>query len=230
MVREVQKDPNIDNALTFAYAKLNKIAELESFLSNTNSTDCQKVGDRCFKLKLYEAAKVLYTVVKNNSKIASCLVHLKQFNIAIEAAKKANTPKTWKELCMACVAAQEYKLANLAGMHIIIHPDELEDLIRHYESLGVTNEMINLLETGVGLERAHVGIFTELAILYAKYQPERLMDHCKTYMNKLNITKVLRACERFMLWNEAVYLYSHYNEFDNAINIMIEHSPHAFTN
>jgi hypothetical protein len=36
-------------------------------------------------------------------------------------------------------------------MQIIIHPDELEDLIRHYESLGVTNEMINLLETGVGL-------------------------------------------------------------------------------
>jgi len=61
--------------------------------------------------------------------------------------------------------------------------------------------MINLLETGVGLERAHVGIFTELAILYAKYQPDRLMDHCKTYMQKLNITKVLRACERFMLWS-----------------------------
>jgi clathrin heavy chain len=230
MIREVQKDPNIDNALTFALAKLNKISELESFLSNSNSTDCQKVGDRCFKLKLYEAAKVLYTIVKNNSKIASCLVHLKQFNVAIEAAKKANTPKTWKELCMACVAAQEYKLANMAGMHIIIHPDELEDLIRHYESLGVTNEMINLLETGVGLERAHVGIFTELAVLYAKYKPERLMDHCKTYMQKLNITKVLRACERFMLWSEAVYLYSHYNEFDNAINIMIEHSPYAFQN
>jgi len=230
MVREFHKDPNIDNALTFALAKLGKYAELESFLQNTNSADCQKVGDRCFKLKLYEAAKILYTVVKNNSKIASCLVHLKQFNVAIEAAKKANTPKTWKELCMACVAAQEYKLASLAGMHIIIHPDELEDLIRHYESLGVTNEMISLLETGVGLERAHVGIFTELAILYAKYQPERLMDHCKSYMQKLNVPKVLRACERFMLWNEAVYLYSHYNEYDNAINIMIEHSPYAFTN
>lgn len=31
-----------------------------------------------------------------------------------------------------------------------------------------------------------------------------------------------------MLWKEAVYLYSHYNEFDQAINIMIEHSPTAF--
>jgi clathrin heavy chain len=31
---------------------------------------------------------------------------LKEFSQAIEAAKKANTPKTWKEVCMACVAAQ----------------------------------------------------------------------------------------------------------------------------
>jgi clathrin heavy chain len=60
-------------------------------------------------------------------------------------------------------------------MNIIIHPDELEGLIKHYESLGVVQEMINLLETGVGLERAHVGIFTELAILYAKHKPEKLM-------------------------------------------------------
>ncbi len=40
-------------------------------------------------------------------------------------------------------------------------------------------------------------------------------------MNKLNTTKILRATQKFMLWKEAVYLYSHYNEFDQAINIMI---------
>lgn len=88
--------------------------------------------------------------------------------------------------------------------------------------------MISVLETGAGLERAHVGIFTELAILYAKYRPEKLMEHCKTYVSKLNTSKLLRACQKFMLWKEAVYLYSHYNEFDQAINIMIEHSPTAF--
>ena len=72
---------------------------------------------------------------------------------------------------MACVAAHEYKLANTAAMNIIVHADELESLIKHYESLGVTNEMISILEAGVSLERAHIGIFTELAILYAKYRP-----------------------------------------------------------
>ena len=129
---------------------------------------------------------------------------------------------------MACVQAQEYKLANNAAMHIIIHADELEGLIKHYESLGVTNEMISVLEAGIGLERAHIGIFTELAILYAKFRPEKLMEHCKNNLQKLNTTKLLRACQKFMLWKEAVYLYSHYNEFDQAVNIMIDHSPIAF--
>jgi clathrin heavy chain len=77
MVREATKDVNIDNALTFAYAKLGKLQELESFLSTTNSTDCQKVGDRCYNARLFESAKIFYTIAKNNSKIASCLIQLK---------------------------------------------------------------------------------------------------------------------------------------------------------
>jgi clathrin heavy chain len=44
----------------------------------------------------------------------------------------------------------------------------------------------------------------------------------------LNVSKLLRACERYLLWSEAVYLYSHYDEFDNSIQIMIEHSPIAW--
>lgn len=83
MVREATKDTNIDNALTFSYAKLDKLQELETFLSNTNSTDCQKVGDRCFNGKLYEAAKKFYIISKNNSKISSCLIQLKEYSAAI---------------------------------------------------------------------------------------------------------------------------------------------------
>lgn len=106
MVRDATKDVNIDNALTFSYAKLDKLTELETFLSGTNSTDCQKVGDRCFAARRFEAAKTFYQIVRNNSKITSCLIQLKEYSQAIDAAKKANTPKTWKEVCMACVAAQ----------------------------------------------------------------------------------------------------------------------------
>jgi len=39
--------------------------------------------------------------------------------------------------------------------------------------------MISLLETGMGLERAHVGIFTELGVLYAKHLPKKLLEHIR---------------------------------------------------
>lgn len=42
------------------------------------------------------------------------------------------------------------------------------------------------------------------------------------------MSKLLRVCERYLLWPETVYLYSHYDEFDNAITTIIEHSPSAF--
>lgn len=66
-------------------------------------------------------------------------------------------------------------------MNLIIHPDHLEEVILHYEEWGVPEEMISLLETGMGLERAHVGIFTELGVMYAKYAPEKLGEHIKGY-------------------------------------------------
>lgn len=129
---------------------------------------------------------------------------------------------------MACVEAGEFRLASIAGMNIIIHPDHLDELIRHYEEYSCPDEMISLLENGMTLERAHVGIYTELGILFAKYKPEKLMEHIRVNFQKLNVSKLLRTCERFLLWSEAVYLYSNYDEFDNAINIMIEHSPIAW--
>jgi len=76
-------------------------------------------------------------------------------------------------------------MAALCGQHIIIHPDHLEDLIKFYEMFGYSEELIGLLEQGMSLERTHNGIYTDLGIMYAKYQPKRLMDHIRTYSNKL---------------------------------------------
>ena len=42
-----------------------------------------------------------------------------------------------------------------------------------YERLGYFDEIMSLLEAGLSLERAHMGIFTELSILYSKYRPEK---------------------------------------------------------
>lgn len=228
MAREITKDQHIDNAYCYALAKLGKNADIDQFLQTPNSCDAQRVGDRCFGDKLYEAAKLLFVSVKNNAKIASCLVFLGEFGAAIEAAKKANTPRTWKDLCTACVSAKEYKLAATAGMHIIVHPDHLEELITYYEVNGVAEEMISLLETGIGLERVHVGIFTELGVLYAKYRPEKLTGHCRAHLQSMNIPKLLRVCEKYGLWAEAVFLHSSYNDADKAVFLMMEHSPTCF--
>lgn len=99
------------------------------------------------------------------------MVKLKQYAAAFEAAKKADIPKVWKEVCFACVRAKEFRTANLCGMKIIILPDHLEDLIKHYERFGFNDELISLLEQGMSLERSHQGIYTELGILYAKNYP-----------------------------------------------------------
>merc|ERR1719401_1706145 len=153
---------------------------------------------------------------------------LGEYTQAVEAARKANNPKTWKEVNIACVAAEQFRCAEIAGMHIIIHPDHLEELSSHYEKLGHFEELMHLLEAGLSSERSHVGMYTELAIMYAKYKPEKLMDFIKLNTAKLNIPKLIQACERHFHWEHVVFLYTHYDEFDQAANTMMAHSPTAF--
>lgn len=121
----------------------------------------------------------------------------------------------------------EFRLAAICGLHIIVHPDHLEELIAHYERTGHPTELMQLLEQGLGLEGAHSGVFTELGILYSKYMPEKLMEHLKIFHNRMNVPKMLRACEKALLWDETVYLYKEDGQPDNAVKTMIEH-PVAF--
>merc|ERR1719174_3570032 len=46
---------------------------------------------------------------------------------------------------------------------------------------------------------------------------------------KLNIPKLIQACERHGLWEQVVFLYMQYDEFDSAANAMMAHSPVAFS-
>merc|ERR1712217_436059 len=89
--------------------------------------------------------------------------------------------------------------------------------------------LISLLDSGLTNERSHIGMYTELEILYAKYKPEKLMDFIKMNTAKFNIPKIIHACERHYHWQEAVHLYTHYDEFDSAANTMMAHSPVAFS-
>jgi Region in Clathrin and VPS len=67
------------------------------------------VADRLFDEGLYEAAKIIFQHIPNYGRLASTLVKLHQFQAAVDAARKANSAKTWKEVRAA--AAQRARCA-----------------------------------------------------------------------------------------------------------------------
>lgn len=83
------------------------------------------------------------------------------------------------------------------------------------------------MESGLGLEQAHMGISTELGVLYARYRPEKLMEHIKLFATRLNIPKLIRACDEQQHWEKPTYLYIQYDEFDNDATTIMNHSPEA---
>ena len=101
-----------------------------------------------------------------------------------------STPCILSQVCFACVDNEEFRLAQMCGLHIVVHADELEDLINYYQDRGYFMELIGLLEAALGLERAHMGMFTELAILYSKYKPEKMREHLELFWSRVNIPKV----------------------------------------
>lgn len=47
---------------------------------------------------MYEAAKLLYSSVSNFARLASTLVHLGEYQAAVDSSRKANSTRTWKEV------------------------------------------------------------------------------------------------------------------------------------
>ena len=228
MARKKAREAAIETELVFAFAKTNRLADLEEFISSPNIASIQAVGDRCYDQRMYEAAKLLYNNISNFARLASTLVHLGEYQAAVDAARKGNSTRTWKEVCYSCVEHKEFRLAQICGLHIVVHADELEELIYRYQTAGHFEELIALLEAGLNLERAHMGMFTELAILYCKFKPEKLREHLEMFWSRVNIPKVLRAAEQAHLWSELVFLYEKYDEFDNAIVTMMKHPTVAW--
>ncbi len=134
----------------------------------------------------------------------------------------------WKDVNAACVDNREFRLAQICGLNLIVHAEELEAIVNLYEFRGYFTELLSLLESGLGLERAHMGMFTELAILYSKHKPESLKEHLRLCWQRINIPKVIRACEAAHLWSQLVFLYTKYDEFDNAALTIMANSAVAW--
>ncbi|KAJ1507724.1 hypothetical protein HMI54_001426 [Coelomomyces lativittatus] len=228
MARKKAREPLLDSELVFCFAKTQRLPNVEEFLRQPHLAQVSVVGDRCFSDGLYEAAKLLFLDVSNWARLASTYVYLQDYANAVECARKANSTKVWREVNHVCLEVKEFRLAQVAGLNLVVHADELEPLCSLYEKEGYFNELIQLLEVSLGLERAHMGLFTDLSILYTKYKPERLEEHLKLYWSRLNIPKVIRATETAKLYKSLVFLYSHYDEFDNAALTMISHASGGF--
>lgn len=228
MARSKVKDPALDNEVIYCYARTEKYSAMEEFITGSHVAKVGEAGDRCFDEGLYQAAKILYGHVNNNAKLAICLVKMNDFQGAVNAASQANAIPTWKEVAFSCVTAKEFRLAQMAGLNIIVYMDHLNSLIKHYESYGYFDELISLLEQGINLNGAHQGIFTQLGVSYCKFKPDKVMEHIKLFWSKLVIPTLLDACQQNMLYSEAVFLYSHYDQHDNAVEVLIEHSAECW--
>lgn len=47
------------------------------------------------------------------------------------------------EVCFACIENGEFRLAQMAGLHIVVHADELQELIDFYQDRGHFEELIS---------------------------------------------------------------------------------------
>ncbi|MBE3111770.1 MAG: hypothetical protein IMZ46_14905, partial [Acidobacteria bacterium] len=228
MARKTLREPAIDTGLAFCYARLDNLVELEDFLRGTNVANVEESGDKAYGEGLFQAAKIFFTSISNWAKLATTLVHLDDFQAAVECARKANNIKVWKEVHEACVGKKEFRLAQICGLNLIVDAEQLTALVKQYESKGYFDELISLLEQGLGLERAHMGMFTELGIALTKYHPDRVLEHLKLFWSRVNMPKLIRACETANLWPELVFCYYHYDEFDNAAMAVIEHPENSW--
>ncbi|ODV87673.1 hypothetical protein CANARDRAFT_4993 [[Candida] arabinofermentans NRRL YB-2248] len=228
MARQTLREPKIDGAIINAYASLGKLSDIDTFLQLSNVADLDSIGDKLYADGNYHAAKSIFSNISNYSKLASTLVYLKDYQSAVDCARKASNTQVWKQVNQACIENKEFRLAQLCGLNLIVHAEELEELVTQYEYNGYFSQLISLFETGLSLERAHMGMFTELAILYTKYEPEKTMEHLKLFWSRINIPKVIRACEDAHLWPELIFLYCHYDEWDNAALAMMERSESSF--
>jgi clathrin heavy chain len=124
--RKTARESIIESELMYAYAVTHKLQELEDFISSPNLGNVTEVGDRCFGQKMYEAARLLFASVSNWARLATTLVYLHEYQEAVDCARKANATKVWREVNQACIENREFKLAQICGLHLIVHADELE--------------------------------------------------------------------------------------------------------
>ncbi|POW02753.1 hypothetical protein PSHT_11983 [Puccinia striiformis] len=173
MARKTLREPKIDTELCVAYAKTDRLHDMEEFLTMSNVAD--------------------QLTISNWARLATTLIYLGDNQAAVDCARKAGNTQVWKQVNSACVDKNEFRLAQVCGLNLVVHAEELQSLVKLYENKGYFEELMQLLEAGLD-----------------------------------QYPKVIRASEQAHLWPELVFLYVHYDEFDNAVLAMMERSADAW--
>lgn len=235
MAQGLQRDQFIESELALALAMTNRLDEISELISKPNFVQISQVADKCYKEKLFQACKILYQSIPNHTKLAITYVHLKDYGAAVECAKKANNVKVWSDLNKACLEEREFQLAEICALNIVHLAEELEILVNSYEGYGFFDQLIRVLEIAIDKEHAtpnpggkvstsnNTLLLTELAIVYSRHCESKLMSHLNAHLQSINIAKVVVALQDGHLWKELVHIYLHHEDYDKAIQTMIDH-------
>lgn len=80
------------------------------------------------------------------------------------------------QVCFACVDGKEFRLAQMCGLHIVVHADELEELINYYQVIGTS---VNLTCYSCYECRAH--ILSRIRCVALKYKMSKLIGDILLY-------------------------------------------------
>ncbi|CAJ1036018.1 Clathrin, heavy-chain linker/Clathrin-H-link/Region in Clathrin and VPS, putative [Leishmania lindenbergi] len=224
------KDSKIDTALVITYAKTGRLGELEEFLKQAHNVKIGAIADKCFDEKLYESARVLYTVANNYARLASTEVMLSNLPSAVEAAKKAKSIHTYKEVNLACIEAGDLKLASVCAVPVVLKAEEVSGMYNRYESRGMWEDLFSVLKIASSHQGAHMSIFTEMGVLLAKYRPEKLIEHVNMYSKKINTHKMITVCEQYHHWIVLRLLHINNEDWLAAANLMMHRHADTFDN
>ncbi|CAD7962558.1 unnamed protein product [Amoebophrya sp. A120] len=194
MARKSQKDQHLDSELVYSYAKIDNLADLEEFVSGTNTANCQMIGDRLYDEGNYKAAKLLFQSIGNNAKLASCYVKLemhpeamsvlldcikntaKRMDRAATYAARVNEPVVWTKLGKAYLE-QSGSVADAIASYL-----KANDGSNYTEVISVAKKENKFGELVPFLEMARKSwkdqhLESELAYSYAKIDKlDDLMD------------------------------------------------------
>lgn len=94
MARKSLREPAIDTELAVAFARTDRLHDMEEFLGMTNVADQLSAGEKVFEMELYEAARLLFSSISNYARLATTLIYLDEHQAAVDAARKAGNTQS----------------------------------------------------------------------------------------------------------------------------------------